>query len=129
LDAGAGKVKWRFQASAPVVAGITPTAGGVVFGGDLAGHFYVFDANTGRLLYKEKLGGALVGGVITYEIGTKQFVAATVGNIGRSTWGTGGTPRVVVMRTGLNASSRDRLSRRRLNMSVASHISYPFCAV
>jgi alcohol dehydrogenase (cytochrome c) len=104
LDAGTGKVKWRYHASAPVVAGITPTAGGVVLGGDLAGDFYVFDANTGQLLYKENLDGALAGGIITYEIGTKQLVAATVGNIGRSTWGTGGSPRVVVMTTGLDAS-------------------------
>jgi alcohol dehydrogenase (cytochrome c) len=102
LEAETGTVKWRYHAAAAVVAGVTPTAGGVVFGGDVGGDFFVFDADDGRLLHQANLGGALAGGIITYEIGTKQFVAATVGNIGP--FGNGGTPRLVVMTTGLDAS-------------------------
>ena len=108
LDAATGAVKWRYHASAPVVAGVTPTAGGVVLGGDLAGDFFLLDADNGGLLHKENLSGALAGGIITYEIGAKQFVAATVGNIGRLTFGNGGVPRLVVMTTGLDPSYQTR---------------------
>ena len=108
LDASSGGVRWRYHASYPVVAGVTPTAGGVVFAGDLAGDFFVLDAKDGTLLQQTNLGGALAGGVITYEIGTRQFVAATVGNIGRLTFGNGGTPRLVVMAVGFGASYEPR---------------------
>ena len=45
---------------------MTPTAGGVVFFGDMGGNFYALDAETGRKLWGEKIGGAVGGGVITY---------------------------------------------------------------
>src|SRR3954469_11181066 len=35
LDADQGKVKWKFAVQAPVVAGVTPTAGGLLLTGDL----------------------------------------------------------------------------------------------
>ncbi|MEQ8496341.1 MAG: PQQ-binding-like beta-propeller repeat protein, partial [Gammaproteobacteria bacterium] len=39
LDADIGAVRWKHEAAAPVVSGITPTAGGVVFAGDMEGTF------------------------------------------------------------------------------------------
>lgn len=36
VDADSAEVKWRFRAGAPVVSGITPTKGGLVFAGDMA---------------------------------------------------------------------------------------------
>jgi alcohol dehydrogenase (cytochrome c) len=33
VDAGSGKLLWKFQAPAPILAGVTPTAGGLVFTG------------------------------------------------------------------------------------------------
>lgn len=101
LDDSTGKISWQFHAPAPVVAGITPTAGGVIFAGDLLGNFYVFEASTGKILQTRKLDSGLAGGIITYAVDGKQYVAATVGNIGRLTFGGGGTPHVVVMTTGL----------------------------
>ncbi len=97
LDGVTGKLKWRFHTPAPVVAGVTSTASGLVMTGDLAGNFYVFDAVTGRVLQRRNLGGALAGGVITYAVGQRQYVAATVGNISRSSFGDGGPPQLVIL--------------------------------
>jgi outer membrane protein assembly factor BamB len=41
---------------------MTPTAGGVVFFGDMGGNFYALDTATGRKLWGEKIGGAIGGG-------------------------------------------------------------------
>ena len=48
---------------------MTPTAGGVVFFGDMGGNFYALDADDGHKLWGQKIGGAIGGGVITYKTG------------------------------------------------------------
>jgi alcohol dehydrogenase (cytochrome c) len=79
VDADSGVWKWRVRSNYPVVAGITPTAGGVVFFGDVGGNFYALDATTGEKLWGQQLGGALGGGVITYTAGGSQKVAVAYG--------------------------------------------------
>jgi alcohol dehydrogenase (cytochrome c) len=59
--------------------GITPTAGGVVFFGDLGGNFYALDVANGQKLWGRKIGGAVAGGVITYMAGGAQKVAVATG--------------------------------------------------
>lgn len=97
VDADSGRVNWRYHAEAPVVAGITPTAGGIVFTGDLGGNFLALDSKTGRLLHKYNTGGAVAGGVVTYAINGKQYVATTSGNVSRLTFGGLGAPSIVIM--------------------------------
>jgi alcohol dehydrogenase (cytochrome c) len=102
LNSSNGKVAWHYKTTQPVVAGITPTAGGVIFGGDLEGNFLALDATSGKLLAKSNLGGALAGGIITYSADGHQYVATTAGNVSRMTFGSSsGTPRLVIMTTGL----------------------------
>ena len=101
VDGDTGSVLWKYHAAAPVVAGVTPTAGGVVFSGDLAGNLLALDAKTGAELYKFQTGGAVAGGVVTYESGGKQYVATTSGNVSRMTFQTTGSPKVVILTTGL----------------------------
>ncbi|NEX94021.1 PQQ-binding-like beta-propeller repeat protein [Caulobacter sp. 17J65-9] len=80
FDADTGVWKWRVKTDYPIVAGVTPTAGGVVFFGDLGGHFYAVDADTGRKLYGKKMPGPMAGGVITYATpGGAQRVAVATG--------------------------------------------------
>ena len=98
VDPQTGKVKWRFHAAAPVVSGITPTSGGVVFAGDMGGNLYALDSDDGKVLFKHDTGGAIAGGVITYRIGSTQYVAATSGNVSRLVWGETGLPSVVIFR-------------------------------
>jgi alcohol dehydrogenase (cytochrome c) len=58
---------------------VTPTAGGVVFFGDMGGNFYALDAADGHRLWGSKIGGAIGGGVITYTAGGRQKVAVATG--------------------------------------------------
>ena len=57
LDSETGAVRWKYHAEKPVVAGITPTAGGVTFAGDLAGNLLVFNRKTGQLVVVGLRGG------------------------------------------------------------------------
>ena len=79
VDADTGVWKWRLRSNYPIVAGITPTAGGVVFFGDVGGNFYVLDSNSGQKLFGQQLGGAIGGGVITYNANGAQKVAVAYG--------------------------------------------------
>jgi PQQ-dependent dehydrogenase (methanol/ethanol family) len=101
MDSETGAVRWKYHAEKPVVAGVTPTAGGVTITGDLAGNLLVFNSKTGEVVHKWQTGGALAGGVVTYESGGKQLVAFASGNVSRNAFGALGVPSVVVM--GLNA--------------------------
>ena len=69
IDADTGQWAWRAQLNYPVLSGMTPTAGGVVFFGDVDGNFYALNAATGEKLWGEHLGGGIGGGVITYTAG------------------------------------------------------------
>jgi alcohol dehydrogenase (cytochrome c) len=106
LDSLTGAVRWKYHAEKPVVAGITPTAGGVTFTGDLAGNFLVFDSKSGALLRKDNIGGAMAGGVVTYELGGKQYVAFAAGNISRNAFGDVGVPSVIIMTLNPTAPAR-----------------------
>ena len=79
VDADTGVWKWRLKSNYPIVAGVTPTAGGVVFFGDMGGNFYALDSATGQKLWGQDLGGAIGGGVITYTAGGAQKVAVAAG--------------------------------------------------
>ncbi|HYK26140.1 MAG TPA: PQQ-binding-like beta-propeller repeat protein [Steroidobacteraceae bacterium] len=100
LDSETGQVRWRYHAEKPVIAGVTPTAGGVTITGDIAGNLLVFESRTGQLLRKIPTGGALAGGVVTYAIGERQYVAFASGNVSPMAFGALGLPSVVIMALG-----------------------------
>lgn len=79
VDADSGQWRWRAHTNYPIQSGVTPTAGGLVLFGDMGGNFYALDANSGRKLWGQKIGGAVGGGVITYDAGHGERVAAATG--------------------------------------------------
>jgi alcohol dehydrogenase (cytochrome c) len=79
VDADSGKVLWKYHSSLPMVAGLTPTGGGLVFTGDLLGNLLAFDAASGKVLLQVPTGGPVGGGVTTYGINGKQYVAVAAG--------------------------------------------------
>jgi alcohol dehydrogenase (cytochrome c) len=97
VNAENGKVNWKYHAEAPVVGGVTPTAGGLVFSGDIKGNFFALDSNTGQVLFKQPTQGMIAGGVLTYAVNGKQYVAFTSGNVSRITFGELGDPTLIVM--------------------------------
>jgi alcohol dehydrogenase (cytochrome c) len=80
-DADTGVWKWRVKSNYPIVGAITPTAGGVVFFGDLGGNFYALDSSNGQKLFGQLLGGGggIGGGIITYTVNGVQKVAVAAG--------------------------------------------------
>jgi alcohol dehydrogenase (cytochrome c) len=79
VDADTGKARWKYRSDKPLVAALTPTAGGLLLTADLEGNFIALDAATGDVILKKQLTDPIGGGVITYSIGGKQYVALAVG--------------------------------------------------
>jgi alcohol dehydrogenase (cytochrome c) len=79
FDADTGAVRWKFAASAPVVAAVTPIAGGLVFSADLKGGLRAFDAETGTVLWQLDTGQSIGGGIVSYAVGGRQRVAVASG--------------------------------------------------
>jgi alcohol dehydrogenase (cytochrome c) len=80
-DADTGVWKWRAKSNYPILGAITPTAGGVVFFGDLGGNFYALDSSNGQKLWGQVLGsgGGIGGGIITYSVNGEQKIAVADG--------------------------------------------------
>jgi alcohol dehydrogenase (cytochrome c) len=90
-----GKMAWRVHTAAPMYAALTPTAGNVLFTGDLGGNFLALDARNGKQLYRFNTGGPIAGGIVTYEQKGKQYVAVASGSSGGSIPLTGSTTIVI----------------------------------
>ena len=96
FNAVSGAPVWSRKSKTPMVAAVTPTAGGVLFTGDLNGEFVALDSRTGDTLYKLNTGGAVAGAPSTYMVDGNQYVAITSGNLSRTSWQTRGAMTVVV---------------------------------
>jgi alcohol dehydrogenase (cytochrome c) len=95
-DPVTGKIRWKYAAGSPMLAGAVPTASGVTFTGDMAGNVLVFDSATGKVLFKDTTQGSIAGGVVPYSVDGTEYLAVTSGNISRLTWGNHGSPTLVV---------------------------------
>src|SRR5579862_3068553 len=49
FDASTGHEKWRYDSAKPMVAGVTATAGDVIFAGELTGDLLALDAGSGKV--------------------------------------------------------------------------------
>jgi PQQ-dependent dehydrogenase (methanol/ethanol family) len=78
-DAGEGKIVWSNPEQFSAWSGALSTAGGVVFYGTLEGYLKAVDAKSGKELYKFKTPSGIIGNVMTYEHGGKQYVAVLSG--------------------------------------------------
>jgi glucose dehydrogenase len=96
FDAADGRALWAVKSDAPMVAGVTPTASGLVFTGSPNGDFMALDARTGAILYRFNTGGGVSGGVSTYSVDGRQYVAVASGNASRTIWKTRGAATIVV---------------------------------
>jgi alcohol dehydrogenase (cytochrome c) len=95
IDAATGTIRWKKQWPTPLVAGVTATSGGMLFTGDLNNDFLAIDASNGKTLYRFNTGGTVGGGVISYEIAGKQYVATTSGVVS-GFFGGSGTSAIIV---------------------------------
>jgi alcohol dehydrogenase (cytochrome c) len=79
FDADTGAERWKFAAPAPVVAGVTPTAGGLVLTADLTGHLRAFDAENGAILFELETGQSIGGGIVSYSAAGRQRIGVASG--------------------------------------------------
>jgi len=78
-DGKTGKIVWSNKEQFSAWGGALATAGGVVFYGTLEGYLKAVDAKTGKELYKFKTPSGIIGNVMTYQHGGKQYVAVLSG--------------------------------------------------
>jgi alcohol dehydrogenase (cytochrome c) len=97
IDAATGVLRWKYRSSRPMLAAVTTTAGNLVLTGELTGDFLALDAATGQVRYRFNTGGPMGGGVITYQVAGRQYIAAVSGTPS-AFWrqGPDGAPTVVV---------------------------------
>ncbi len=75
----AGEIKWSLPEQFSVWSGALATAGDVVFYGTLEGYMKAIDASSGDELYKFKTPSGIIGNVMTYSHGGKQYVGILSG--------------------------------------------------
>jgi lanthanide-dependent methanol dehydrogenase len=78
-DAAKGKIVWSLPEQFSVWSGALATAGDVVFYGTLEGYLKAISAKDGKELFKFKTPSGIIGNVMTYEHGGKQFVGVYSG--------------------------------------------------
>jgi PQQ-dependent dehydrogenase (methanol/ethanol family) len=79
FDAGRGKIVWSDPEPFSVWSGALATAGHIVFYGTLEGYLKAVDIRTGKELFKYKTPSGIIGNVMTYSHGGKQYVAVLSG--------------------------------------------------
>jgi alcohol dehydrogenase (cytochrome c) len=78
-DATKGKIVWSLPEQFSVWSGALATAGDIVFYGTLEGYLKAVDSETGKELYKFKTPSGIIGNVMTYTHGGKQYVGILSG--------------------------------------------------
>ncbi|MBV8564304.1 MAG: PQQ-binding-like beta-propeller repeat protein [Methylobacteriaceae bacterium] len=74
-----GAKKWEVRFPEPPMASVLSTAGGLVFVPDSRGTVHAYDAKTGAELWSHSDGIGHQGGIISYSVGGKQYVAVVAG--------------------------------------------------
>ncbi len=74
-----GEIKWSLPEQFSVWSGALATAGDIVFYGTLEGYLKAVDATTGEELFKFKTPSGIIGNVMTYEQGGKQYIGVLSG--------------------------------------------------
>jgi alcohol dehydrogenase (cytochrome c) len=97
VNASTGAVLWNYHSTLPLLAGVTPTSGGLVFTADLLGNVLAFNASSGALLRKVATGLPVGGGVISYAVSGKQYVAVAAGMYDTGFTTTKVNPAIVVL--------------------------------
>lgn len=86
VDVSDGSVRWTYLSERPVLGAVTATAGGLVFLGELTGDLVALDGESGEVLYRFQTGGPIGGGVVTYTVNGRQYVAVASGDPSILNW-------------------------------------------
>jgi PQQ-dependent dehydrogenase (methanol/ethanol family) len=78
INVETGRTAWKREQRAGQTSLMT-TAGGLLFGGDTAGRFRAYDAETGAPLWEVNLGSHVTGYPATFAVNGKQYIAVSTG--------------------------------------------------
>jgi len=81
INPATAQIEWEFPIMPRSSAGITTTAGGIVFTGSADGYFFALDAASGEELWHISLGARVHAAPMTYAIDGEQFVTIASGNV------------------------------------------------
>lgn len=79
-----GEVLWRHRTRTPTNTAALTTSGGLAVMGDWDRYLYVYNAQSGEILWQTRLPTAVQGFPITYAVNGKQYLAVPVGTGGAS---------------------------------------------
>ena len=79
MDPATGKIRWEAKEPLPLWGGNLTTKGNIVVQGTSDGYVKLFDATTGKELYKFQTGSGVVGVPITWEMDGRQYIGITSG--------------------------------------------------
>lgn len=79
FDLASRKFVWSMPSDLPLFSGMLATKSGLVFTGDLLGHFLAYDAKSGQELWRFQSGSGINASPMTYELDGVQYVAILSG--------------------------------------------------
>jgi alcohol dehydrogenase (cytochrome c) len=91
-----GQELWSVHRRDPVLAAVTPTAGGLVLSGDSGGSFLALDARDGRVLYEFATGGPVAAGISVYAVAGREYIAVPSGSSSRDAASATGAATLIV---------------------------------
>lgn len=84
-DVNANKFVWEWWNRTPLVTHVLTTGGDLVLFGTGEGRVVALNARTGEQLWEFNVGTPISGGIMTYSVGGKQYIAVAAGGQTRST--------------------------------------------
>lgn len=82
-DVARARIAWQVEQPLPINGGTLSTAGNLVFHGATDGRLVAYRASDGTKLWEARTFGAVQGGMISYAVDGRQYIAAGIG------WGGG----------------------------------------
>jgi alcohol dehydrogenase (cytochrome c) len=79
FDAENARVRWKFKAPHPIVAGVTPTGADLVFTADLGGDIFALDQRNGLVMWQTSTGQSIGGGLVVYSAGGHELLGVAAG--------------------------------------------------
>jgi alcohol dehydrogenase (cytochrome c) len=80
LNPHTGERVWDYKLQTKPWAGVLSTAGKLVFGGSDEGYFFALDAESGKELWRQNLGGIIRANPVSYLVDGRQFVSIAAGS-------------------------------------------------
>lgn len=87
VNMATGQIQRIYTGRIPGNGAVLATAGDLIFWGDLNRRFRAFDAETGKILWEQILGGVIQMSTITYSVSGRQYVAVLTGDGASATRG------------------------------------------